>query len=322
MKKSKIVKDTVLDEKSKKLDNMAVAEKPAKVRKAGSKSWLRRNHHADTVILSILAVILLGYSQIFLPNHYASNYEARMIVASNKMQDCAADLSDTAKQPLFSAPDVSLEQKHESIDLIQSTVKRCNDSLQEFNRQAQSLQQLKFSGYTPHYRSSQTVKSHGLDIAGQSSDVLNQYLQLASFLGAYLDQLTPFVEYTAALNEMSDTNQLYNQVDELASRGNEIHQRAAALRKLKPVHGFENIIQPTALMLDEAANGFDNLAIGYQTRNDAIINVGFEDIEKAVAQYDKSIKNMPFDGLQTSYIAKQATGLSVKFNDLKSDVSY
>jgi hypothetical protein len=232
-------------------------------------------------------------------------------------------LADLGKLKLFEAPDVTMEQKHQSIVTIKATIHKCATELQHFNTAAQSLQELQFSGYTSHYRSAKAIKDHSLNTGGQSNDVLAQYSQLANFLEDYFTALTPFVDDTTALNQLNgDTNQLYYRVDELGEQGNDLHTRAAAIRQLKPLTGFESIIQPTALMLDHAADGFDNLAYGYRTGNDIVITYGFHAVEGAVADYDGTVNNLPFESLQTSYIIKQVTALPVKFNDLKANVAY
>jgi hypothetical protein len=245
-----------------------------------------------------------------------------MSQSASQIQNCFNQLADTSKLKLFEAPDVTLDQKRQSTATIETVARKCANNLQQYNTQAQQLQSLYLSGYTSHYRSAHVIKEHALDIAGQSNDALAQYQQLASFLDDYFKQLTPFVAYTDDLSNLVDTNVLYGSIKQLNSQGNDLHARATAIRNLKPATGFEGIIQPTALMLDNAADGFDNLALGYSLGSDPIITNGFHSIEKATADYDSNVKNLPFASLQNSYIIKQVNGLPVKYNDLKSNVAY
>lgn len=282
---------------------------------AKSRAKLKR---ASIVTLALLAFGLLMYAQIVRPDQLASSYTVRLNSASDQLESCFSDLTATSKLKIFGAPDIPLQAKRQDLKAIHQAVEQCESQLKQFNVDSQTLQGLRLSGYTAGYRAAVINQNQALAVVGESSDVLSQYKRLASFLDEYFASLEAFVDYTEQLNQTgNNTSTLYSQGYQLAEQGKSLHQQAARVRALNPSAGFEGIIQPTAAMLDEAANGFDNLGAGYARGNDNLINTGFKQIESAQATYSGSVINLPFEQLQNSYTIKQVAALPNKIVNLR-----
>lgn len=271
---------------------------------------------AGIIMIAGLAFGLLTYGQIVRPNQHAAAYERQLDASASRLQACFERLVVTEKLRIFYAPDIPIEAKRQDIAAIKASIRDCGEELKRFNSGSQTLRRLSFSGYTAHYRAAQADQQHALNVTGQSSDVLVQYERLAEFLDQYYASLELFVSATAELNQVGDTSLLAGQASQFGEQGSELHRQAAQLRSLTPAAGFGEVIEPTAVMLDQAADGFDYLSTGYANNNDADITLGFGLIESAVASYNSSVMNLPFNALQDNYAIKQVAGLPDKVKDL------
>ncbi len=279
-------------------------------------------HGANLKRAGIIAAVLLGvgllvFAQVIRPNQHADVYEKRLSNAAAQLQDCFGALANTNNFRIFYAPDIELALKQQNVRDIQAAIRKCSAELGRFNTEAQTLPRLQLSGYSGNYRAAWTDKHKSLQVAGQSNDVLMQYGRLVDFLGQYFARLTPFVTYTSELNQISDTSLLAGRVAELEEQGNDLRRQAARVRALKPSVGFEPVIQPTAAMLDQAADGFELLASGHRQRNDGSVAQGFQEIESAVADYNSTVQNLPFSLLQTNYTVQQVAALPGKIESLR-----
>lgn len=278
-----------------------------------SRAKLKR---AGVIAMALLAFGLMAYAQVIRPNQLAHAYEYRLSEAALKLESCFTDLTTTTKLQIFSAPDIELRDKRQDLKTIRDNITLCRAELKYFNQESQSLRGLRFSGYTTEYRTANTNQQQALEVVGQSSDVLSQYDQLAAFLDQYFASLEAYVTSTGQLNGAGNTAALASQTHQFAEQGAELHRQAARIRTLNAGAGFETVIQPTAAMLDKAADGFDYLAVGYARGDDYTVTTGFEMIEAADREYNAVVINLPFEKLQASYTVKQVAALPGKLVDL------
>ncbi len=281
---------------------------------------MNRLRRIGIVLLTIAAFSLLAYAQIVRPNQHARNYDIQLGEASERLQSCFLKLADNEDLKLFGAPDISIRQKQQDVRTVQGNLRQCSRELQIFNLHAQKLQKLYLSGYTEEYRRALLTEQHAMNIAGQSSDVLEQYGQLSNFLQQYFASLLPFTTYFDELNRLPDVSVLSGRIPQLRQQAGDLHAQAQNVRTSKPFPGFETMIQPTATMLTKAGDGYDLLADGYATGNDRTIDLGFKMVESAVADYNGSVGQLSFDLLIKSYTVKQAAALPAKIEDLRRSV--
>ncbi len=278
---------------------------------------MNRLRRIGIVLVIIAAFSLLAFAQIVRPNQHARNYENQLGQASERLQTCFMKLTDYEDLQIYGAPDISISQKQRDVRTIQGNIRQCSSELQIFHLQAQRLQKLYLSGYTEEYKRARLTEQHAMNIAGQSNDVLNQYGQLAGFLQQYYASLLPFMTYSDELNQLPDVTVLAGRIAQIRQQADDLHAQAKNVRDSKPYPGFETMIRPTAVMLDDAGDGYDLLAEGYTKNIDATLAEGFQTIERAVAVYNGSVGQMSFDLLVKSYTVKQVSALPIKLENLR-----
>jgi hypothetical protein len=102
----------------------------------------------------------------------------------------------------------------------------------------------------------------------------------------------------------------------LATEAVDLHQRAGVIRQLKTTSNFDGVKLATADMFDSYATGFDYVVTGYSNYSDYYKQLGFDQIDKTVADYDANVVVLPFTQLKASYVPKQVQQLPVKVRNL------
>lgn len=267
------------------------------------------------LVLACSAFGLLTYAQLVRPNMLAASYNDRLAAAAGDLQHCFRQLAATQNQKLYETPDLAIDDKRQQLDTIRRTLGACGRSLESFTAAAQSLPQLRFSGYTDTYQAAVAHQRHALDIAGQSRDVLRQHGRTVAYMDEHLTVLPPFLEYTTAVNSLPDLTVLAGRTPQLAAQAVQLHGIADRASQATPAAGMENLAQPTAAMFDQAADGLDYLASGYRLADDGRIAVGFGLLEGAVATYDNSVAAMSFDLFLSAPSNAQVSELPDKLAD-------
>lgn len=267
-------------------------------------------------VWAILIIGLLIFAEVVRPNQDASGYTTRLNDASKPLEACFTKLSETTQLPIYYAPDVVLKDKQTDIATIRKQIAACRQQLASFNASAHKLMDFRFAGYTTSYKAAKVNQRQAYDVVGQSTDVMDQYDRLASFLSAYYDHISAFQDYTASLSKLNTYYITNSNGKALASQADDLRARADDIRKLDAPAEFETTKQATADMFTKAATGFDNVAYGYTNAADYYTTIGFSQVDAATKSFDSTIVNMPFEQLIASYVPKQVQQLPGKVVDL------
>jgi hypothetical protein len=267
------------------------------------------------LVLAFCALGLLAYVQIFWPDRLAADFDKRLTASAGQLNDCFGTLADTQQLEIYETPDLNISDKRKQLDSIRQTLGECGKRLEAFTATAQSLPQLRFSGYSYGYRDAFARQRHAVDIAGQCRDVLRQHSRSVSYLDEHLTVLPPFLEYTSAVNHVEDVSLLAGRAPQLAAQAGQLHGIAERIRATPPAAGMSGLAQPTAAMFSQAADGMDHLASGYRLADDSRIDIGFTLVEGAVETYDNSVAAMSFDLFLAAPSNTQVTELPGKLND-------
>ena len=278
----------------------------------------KKAKHYLMITAVVLALGLIIFAEVIRPNQDARAYTGRLDTASKPLNQCFEKLAATTELDIYYAPDVSLDTKQKNITTIKSQIAACREELASFDAQAHRLLTLHFAGFTQTYRDAQVNQRQAYDVIGQSRDVLNQYYELADFLDQYYNHIAAFMTYFANLQKIENNYGTPNTatVKILSQQAGDLHKRAGLIRGLKVTPGFELTKTATADMFEPLATGFDNAVKGYTNYSDYYTNLGLGQVDKAVADYDAKVINMPFDQLKTSYIPKQVQQLPIKIQNL------
>jgi hypothetical protein len=272
---------------------------------------------AIVIMCAVLVLLLVGYAEIIRPNQDANAYIAHLDTNSKPLEKCFEDLSKTTELKVYYAPDISLEQKRQDTATILKQITTCRAELKTFNTKSHDLVNLHLSGYTNSYQQAKTYQRQAYDVVGQSNDVLDQYAQLATFLSSYYDHLIAFKTYSQELQD----NKYYLGTAQLATmqqQADDLRERSAQIRELDAPAEFSTTKTSTADMFTNAAVAFDNVIKGYRYGNDYTVALGYDELDKANADYDGSVINLPFEQLIKSYIPQQVNQLPSKVSNLLS----
>jgi hypothetical protein len=268
----------------------------------------------------LFLIALIAYAEVIRPNQDAKSYTIRLETASKPLEKCFEKLAETTALKIYYAPDIPLETKKQDVATIDKEIATCRKELSSFESSSQKLMQLHFAGYTPVYRDAKVNQRQAVEVIGQSTDVLNQYSNMATFLKAYFGHVEVFSTYTA---ELANGNDFFgsDRIQQLATQAKDLRNRATQLRQLSSPPEFNGTKEATAVILNATANGFENLVVGYSRGNDFTVNSGNTQIDEAVASYDSTVINMPFEQLNKSYIPKQVVQLPSKIQNLLAGAS-
>lgn len=267
------------------------------------------------VIAALLMLALFVYAEVIRPNQNAKTYTSRLEASSKPLQQCFEKLADTTTLGIYYAPDIPLVEKQQDARIITDEINNCRKELGNFDRTSQQLMQLHFAGYTTVYKDAKVSQRQATDVIGQSNDVMNQYASMATFLSSYYNHIEAFSSYTTAL--AADGSFFFqDRIQLLASQAKDLRARAAQIQALDSPLEFDEMKNATAIMLNTTAGGFEDLVVGYSQGNDFLIASGYENVDKAVAMYDGTVINMPFEQINKSYIPKQVVQLPGKVENL------
>jgi hypothetical protein len=266
----------------------------------------------------VLLVALLAFAEVIRPDQDARAYTARLQSASQPLGACFQKLANTTQLDVYYAPDIPIKEKQDNIRTINNQINSCRTQLASFNKQSQDLLNLHFAGYTQTYHQAKVNQRQAYDVIGQSEDVLNQYADMANFLDQYYGHIGAFLSYFDNLQtvEKSGAYTSNANIAVLTSQASDLHKRAADIRGMPANVSFDPTKPATADMFDAMAAGFDNVVRGYSGYGDYTRNLGFQQVDAAVATYDTTVVNLPFDQLNASYVPKQVQQLPVKVKNL------
>jgi len=274
------------------------------------------------IVLGIIVLVSGIYVEIVRPNQIADHYSHNLSAATQPLDSCFRQLSKTTTYKVFNNPDISLATKRKELQQASDTIKQCREQLHMFEAQASQLQPLPLASPTKKYHAANVQKERAYDVISQSKDVLEQYQTLVANLDAYLARVGDFVQYTDAINRVTDLAALTNKFPELNNQAAVLHNHAKQLRKSKQTALYGQLAANTADMFDQAADGFDFLAAGAVTTGDAQLDTGIQLIESATNTYDTTIKNSFFKLTQDSYVLQQVTELPDKTENLHAEEAH
>ena len=283
------------------------------------KSRLRAlgSRRAIMVMIILLMVGLLVFAEIIRPDQDARSYSKDLQAATQPLEKCFEKLANTTTLDIYYAPDIAIQDRQKDAATISKQVAACRQELNHFNEVTGQLLSLHLAGYTQTYHQAKVYQRQAMDIIGQSSDVLNQYGDLADMLSQYYAHIKVFLDDFAYLQSVEQYAYPTNgMISQLAGQAKDLHQRAADIRGLKTTSNFDQMRLATADMFDRYATGFDYVVQGYANYNDATKKLGFDMIDLAVSDYDSTVIVLPFKQLQSSYIPKQVQQLPVKVRNL------
>jgi hypothetical protein len=191
----------------------AKAHKPASyvspVAMAARQSWksrlrVLRSRRALIVVTAVLMVALLVFAEIIRPDQDARAYTARLQASSRPLQACFEKLADTTQSDIFYAPDIAIKDRQADAATISKQVAICQKELAHFNAVAGELLNLHFSGYTQTYHQAKVNQRQAYDVIGQSSDVLDQYGDLAAMLTSYYAHIKVFLDDFSDMQAVAD----------------------------------------------------------------------------------------------------------------------
>lgn len=290
------------------------------MKKLHSKRLPAKYKRAIVAICAVLILVLLAYAEILRPNQDANAYVKHLDSTSKPLQRCFEDLSETTQLKIYYAPDIALEQKRQDTATILKQIDTCRADLKDFNAESHDLINLHLSGYTSPYRQAKVYQRQAFDIVGQSNDVLDQYTKMATFLSGYYDHIIAFKTYTQEL----ESNKYYigdAQLTTMQQQADDLRHRATQIRELDAPAEFSTTKTDTAAMFTTAATGLDNIVKGSRNGNGYTTEAGYQSINKANADYDSRVINMPFEQLIKSYIPKQVNQLPAKVENLLTSSS-
>ncbi len=303
--------------KSTKLDQPS-QKSPQKSSQKVSKKSSQKSKRLTKILIVGLLIGLVVFAEIVRPNQDAAAYTGRLRTASKPLEICFQKLADTTELDIYYAPDIALKDKQKDVKTINAQIDRCRSQLASFDKQAHDLLNLHFAGYTQPYREARVNQRQAYDVIGQSGDVLNQYNELAVYLNDYYNHIEAFLSYFNNLQSIESSRSYPTRatIGVLAGQANDLHGRALVIRNLKTPPSFDSTRLQTADMFDAMAAGFDQTVKGYTSYNDYYQNLGFKQVDMAVATYDKTVINLPFQQLKVSYVPKQVQQLPVKVRNL------
>lgn len=294
--------------------------KPSRPRFSGSilPRMPKKAKRYSIIAAVVIFVVLLVFAEIIRPNQDAKSYTARLNASSKPLEDCFRELADTTELDIYYAPDIAINEKQRDVKTIAGQINTCQNELNVFDAQAHKLLNLHFAGYTQVYHEAQVNQRQAYDVVGQSNDVLQQYSELAVFLEQYYAHVDVFLAYFKDVQkiEASYSQPSTASIKVISQQAADLRKRAAIIRQLKASPGFEMTKLSTAEMFENMATGFENTAKGYANYNDNFKNLGFKQVDEAVAVYDSKIINLPFEQLKVSYVPKQVQQLPVKVETL------
>lgn len=244
--------------------------------------------HKTTITLSLLAVLVLIAVVYFVlvPLYITRQYTLAVHAAVDPIKGSYKELMKSTELPIVANQDTSDDVKRENIQSIVQLIEATKGQLDDLKEASDRLTMLPYSDALGQYRDAQLLKNHTKSFIGQSEEVVSGYRELILYLEAYQKAMKVGETELHRFNQVVDLNIYSGQAEEVAVVAATIRAEAASLSKVAHPAEMESVHDATIAALNEAANGFDDLAAGLRIPADGPIYSAAGRLENATKQLE------------------------------------
>lgn len=231
-------------------------------------------------------IILMGVVayEVVLPEIIAKRYIAELHSSAQRLRTDFENLSGGTDTPLLNNPGVPIEERKFGAEMLKKTLSDSKNHLAELQIKTQSLHTLPYSGYTSTYGQAVALQERSERVILQATDVLNEFSSTITFLESYTSTIDATQAAIDQFNQTTDLSVLTSQSATQRQIASQIRQDADTLQNTATPKDFEAVKIATIRTLQQAADGFDELAGGLELGAEAQIDQAALKIETAGQQ--------------------------------------
>ncbi len=201
-----------------------------------------------------------------------------------------------------------------SIETTLATITATQEQLIEIEKAAEGMHVWRYSDIFGQYTEVRRLQQQAKSFVGQSREAIDRYQALVVYLAVFRETVDTGMAELDAFNAVVDLNTYSGQADAVRETAGKLRAEAARLSGAKYPDSMAVINQAAVEALEEAADGFSDLADGLSVPADDPIYTAARRIENATVELEEVRSMMHSDSFYQSRAIKNIYDLDDKFD--------
>lgn len=263
-----------------------------------------------TLLLLIITVAI--YAGV-VPMITADQYAGKVQGAAKPLEESFRAIGESTELALLTDPEAPEPVRRDNETHIKGLIDESRQRLTALKSASNSFSPLPYSNILGQYRRAEVLREHAQMLIGQSEAVLDEYLAVVAYLKVFDKAMSDARLELDTFNKVTDLNAYGGQSDRLRQIATKIRLNSTSLSESMPPDSSTKALNMAAIAaLNEAADGFDDLANGLEVPADDPIYTAARKIEAATARVGEVAGKTYDSSLEQSRALKDVRDLSEK----------
>jgi len=265
---------------------------------------------------ALLAVVAIAATVYFfvIPFVLSLQYTGRVHAAAQPLESNFKDIGESVDLLRELGPETPDDKKKKDIEYIMKLIQTGQQEIMKLEAAGNTFAPPPYSELSGQYEKVTALKEHTKRLVDQSREVLADYQKLATYLDTFGAAITDVSTELSDFNSTIDINVYANRSAYVGQVARKLRENASLLSALSPPNDMKEVNAGAIRVINEAANGFDDLAYGLLIPADDPIYAAARRIEAATVELD-AIKGTMYDhSLEQSRVIKNVLDLDEKLD--------